>query len=199
MVNWGDVPTWCLVGLAAIGGAAALWQLQLQRIQLGEQQKVIERQTRLQEREQADQIDMAPGSLSGALATVLPPESGELAHTVVVTNGSKRPVREVAAKIVAIGTDRSVRFEKLADVYGNLVRGPETPGQPGSSPAQFNLRARASTMPVLRVERSAAFVWGFPVSEFPEIIPTIRFTDDAGLHWEIGVDLHLEKLPTRDW
>jgi hypothetical protein len=29
---------------------------------------------------------------------------------------------------------------------------------------------------------------------------TVRFTDDAGLHWQIDPDLHLKKLnDRRDW
>jgi hypothetical protein len=29
---------------------------------------------------------------------------------------------------------------------------------------------------------------------------TARFTDDAGLHWQVDPDLHLKKLPDRsDW
>jgi hypothetical protein len=27
----------------------------------------------------------------------------------------------------------------------------------------------------------------------------VRFTDDAGLHWQIDHDLHLERLSDRDW
>jgi hypothetical protein len=27
---------------------------------------------------------------------------------------------------------------------------------------------------------------------------TMRFTDDAGLHWQIDHDMHLEKLDNRD-
>jgi len=26
-----------------------------------------------------------------------------------------------------------------------------------------------------------------------------RFTDDAGLHWQIDQDLHLERLSEREW
>jgi len=26
-----------------------------------------------------------------------------------------------------------------------------------------------------------------------------RFTDDAGLHWQLDDDLHLKQLPGRDW
>jgi hypothetical protein len=32
----------------------------------------------------------------------------------------------------------------------------------------------------------------------PDATMTARFTDDAGLHWQIDHDLHLEKLDSRD-
>jgi hypothetical protein len=54
-------------------------------------------------------------------------------------------------------------------------------------------------MPVLRAGRQAGFVWALTAEQYPQVIPWLRFTDDAGLHWEIGVDLHLEKLASRDW
>ncbi len=34
----------------------------------------------------------------------------------------------------------------------------------------------------------------------PCLVTCPRLTDDAGLHWQIGEDMHLEKLPNRyDW
>ena len=58
MVAWGDVPTWVTAGVAflALIGASLAYrtqseQLRLQRIQLADQ-------TRVQEREQANQIDV---------------------------------------------------------------------------------------------------------------------------------------------
>jgi hypothetical protein len=33
----------------------------------------------------------------------------------------------------------------------------------------------------------------------PEGRMTARFTDDAGMHWQIDPDLHLGKLNSRDW
>jgi hypothetical protein len=65
VVDCGDVPTWCLVGLGAIGGAAALWQLRLQRIQLAAQQKVIADDALVREREQANQIDVTARQVDG--------------------------------------------------------------------------------------------------------------------------------------
>jgi hypothetical protein len=39
----------------------------------------------------------------------------------------------------------------------------------------------------------------FPVDTNTESILTLRFTDDAGLHWQADSDLHLEHLESRDW
>jgi hypothetical protein len=33
----------------------------------------------------------------------------------------------------------------------------------------------------------------------PEGQAVVRFTDDEGLHWQLGQDLHLQKLAARDW
>jgi hypothetical protein len=35
--------------------------------------------------------------------------------------------------------------------------------------------------------------------EFPDATVVARFTDDAGLHWQINHDLHLERLADRGW
>lgn len=54
-------------------------QLRLQRIQL-------EDQTRVQEREQANLIDVRASAIDGAQAKVLPDDKGESVHMLVVTN-----------------------------------------------------------------------------------------------------------------
>jgi hypothetical protein len=54
-------------------------------------------------------------------------------------------------------------------------------------------------MPVLRAGETATFVWSFTTAKWPRILPLVRFTDDAGLHWEIDNSLHLKKLAKRDW
>jgi hypothetical protein len=36
------------------------------------------------------------------------------------------------------------------------------------------------------------------VHQYPDAWLTARFTDDAGLHWQIGHDLDLKKLANRD-
>ena len=64
MVNWSDVATWLAVLGAWATALAALWQLRLQRIQL-------EDQTRIQEREQANLVDVSASSVDGVKARVL--------------------------------------------------------------------------------------------------------------------------------
>ena len=94
MVAWGDIPTWVTAGVAflALIGATLAYraqseQLRLQRIQL-------EDQTRVQEREQANLVDVRASAIDGAQAKVLPDDRSEPVHMVVVTNGSKRPAPE---------------------------------------------------------------------------------------------------------
>jgi hypothetical protein len=53
---------------------------------------------------------------------------------------------------------------------------------------------------VIKAGASGGFIWSS--GDKPDLQGSqfwVRFTDDAGLHWEIDNDLHLEKLPERDW
>jgi hypothetical protein len=63
----------------------------------------------------------------------------------------------------------------------------------------FVLGERSGTKPVLRADQTAVFVWSFTAALYPRFISWVRFTDDAGLHWEIDISLHLKKLDFRDW
>lgn len=194
MVAWGDVPTWVTAGVAfmALIGASLAYrtqseQLRLQRIQFQDQ-------TRIQEREQADQIDVVARTISKeAQESWLAKHQGELAHphahSVVVTNGSKRPIREVACK-VEVGRNDGSAHALGEGVYGYMA-GTDFVGH-------FIERGSGSTMPVLRAGMKAGFAWS-GAAEYPRIVWTVRFTDDAGRHWEIDTDLHLRKLDHRDW
>lgn len=141
MVNWGDVPTWLAFAGAFLGGGAALWQLRLQRIQLTDQ-------TRIQERQQANAIDVAGRPVDGAQAQVLPASEGESVHMVVVANGSDRPIREVACKIEAIEADEKTRRQKPADVCGEVLPmalGPSAQVETFVAPSSRQYRAGASS------------------------------------------------------
>jgi len=140
VVNWGDFPTWLAVfgGFAAAG--AALWQLQLQRIQLTDQ-------TRIQERLQADAIDVTASSIDGVQAGLLPSGHAEQVILVMVTNGSKRPIRDVACKVAAIQVDQTTH-EKPADLHGEIW--PPASG-PNAQPEKFFAQGPGPVMSVLRV------------------------------------------------
>lgn len=51
----------------------------------------------------------------------------------------------------------------------------------------------------LRPGGRGAFICGFPVTPSPDGRLHVRFTDDAGLHWQLDQDHHLERLTERDW
>jgi hypothetical protein len=72
----------------------------------------------VQERRQADAVDVAAGPIDGAQAGLLPSDKSELVHMIMVTNDSNRPIREVTCESEAIQADERIRHEKLADVGG---------------------------------------------------------------------------------
>ena len=91
MVNWGDVPTWATAGvafLALIAGALAYRtqseQLRLQRTQLADQ-------TRVQEREQANQVEVLWQNIDPA-ALLLPDEFADVVGMLVVVNKDRKSV-----------------------------------------------------------------------------------------------------------
>ena len=50
----------------------------------------------------------------------------------------------------------------------------------------------------VRAGEAAAFIFEVDPSSYAEARMSARFTDDAGLHWQINHDLHLEPLDNRD-
>lgn len=51
----------------------------------------------------------------------------------------------------------------------------------------------------LRSGGRAGFECGFPYTTWSHGTLSVRFTDDAGLHWQLDQEHHLEHLPERDW
>ena len=195
MVNWGDVPTWATAGvafLALIAGALAYRtqseQLRLQRTQLADQ-------TRVQEREQANQVEVLWQNIDPA-ALLLPDEFADVVGMLVVVNNSKRPIRIVACKRGLTPTDGEPGPVRLADVCGEL-----RPYPPGRLEDTL-LVTGESMVPLIKAGTKAGFVWS-PANESGSGIDFfrmwVRFTDDASLHWQIDTTLHLEKLARRDW
>ena len=203
MVDWGDVPTWVTAGVALLALVAAVRAYQDQSAGLKKQAEAVEMQrqqleaqTRLQEREQADPVDVQVRAYDGAQATVLPRDKGEQVHMVVVINNSNRPIRFVVPKVEpGDGNWKGTQGAKIADVLGEM-----TPIGVGSARVDaFEFKARTGVMPLLRAGHKAAFAWGLTVLARPSIRSCVRFTDDAGLVWEVDSFLHLQKLSSRDW
>ncbi len=109
------------------------------------------------------------------------------ASVIVITNGSRRPIRNVAARRDA-GSGEGPR---PASRFGEYYDG------------EYINVAEGSHIDVVRAGNKV----GFP---FPALMPGVvehtaetkieaRFTDDAGLHWHIDNELHLRQIKRRDW
>ena len=179
-INWGDAPAWGALVIAGVGGSIALAQLR-------QQQRVIARELRrsaaLEEarfRGQAEDVDMAWSAGNGRETFVQ------------VTNYSRRPIRALDCEIVS-------------EDSGVVVAMPVQAGE-----MQETKLRRASDW-VLPKDGSAPGEWcnvlraggraGFLMSEPPGVgqKALVRFTDDAGLRWQLDNELHLERLTGEPW
>ena len=52
---------------------------------------------------------------------------------------------------------------------------------------------------LIRAGSKFGFQTSFHAKESGAARMMVRFTDDAGLHWEVYADLHLTRLKTRGW
>lgn len=120
---------------------------------------------------------------------MLPDGGGEPVHMIVVTNSSKRPVRWVTAKNTPFEENEippPTNHPVLADAWGVM----ETYALGSTAQAQaFVLKERSSTIPALRAGQAAAFVSGFATARYPYLVSWVRFTDDAGVDWEIDTSI----------
>jgi hypothetical protein len=103
----------------------------------------------------------------------------------VVENGSGRPIRDVVCRI----KPDSVRdYDREAAVVAELT---------GGNPPFLNPRQDGQAQ-LIRAGQTFGFRFPFPFVDHPDARMKVRFTDDAGLHWQIDHDMHLEKLEHRD-
>jgi hypothetical protein len=54
-------------------------------------------------------------------------------------------------------------------------------------------------VPLIRARSRFGFKAPIPVKDHGVARMMVRFTDDASLYWEVGPDLHLAKLDSRNW
>jgi len=180
-INWGDAPTWVAVAVASAGGWIALRQLR-------DQQDVIRRQTAQLERQQAEQIGFSWEPAGQINETIDDP-----IRMGVVRNDSRRPIRDVICRIQpGPGQD----FDQEAQGVTEIVDA----GIASNASAPVLLRPKLDRMvPVIRAGSRFGFKTSVTVKDHGVARMMARFTDDAGLHWEIDPDLHLAKLDSRGW
>jgi hypothetical protein len=177
-VNLGDLPTW--LGVVAASVAAIFVYLQLRS-----QQREIARQVAVLERQQANDIDVRRETIPVTGTTDKKGAANAIFHWgVAVENTSRRPIRNVVAKIQAspdVGLADAVKAG-FANRHSGMI----------------DFRER-SEIHLMRADNKCGFFFDFPVGKFHEARMVVRFDDDAGLSWQIDQDLHLQKIKQRDW
>jgi hypothetical protein len=186
-VNLGDLPTWLAFVAAAVAAYFVYGQLKGQRAE-------IARQTRLLERQQADQIDVSLHT-DDAVPPASPQAKNEPNWTVYITNGSRRPIRDIMATIVpAPGMDSAAATQR-ADIVTVTVRDSKVPE--ASAHASTLLKINVEAIALLRAGAIAGLVFQYRLKEYPKPRFAVEFTDDAGLRWQIDSDLHLQRIPEK--
>jgi uncharacterized membrane protein len=207
--TWTDVRTWAGFGIVIIGAGIALTQMDMQRRQLRSQQRVLEgevernkrrdalldgqlreleQRARTLDRQQAEAVDLKLSSNAEKVPGSEPPSQHRV-HVAEVANNSRRPIRDVSCRIEPEPGDGP---------YGSRRTGVYALSEMPASRVRIGL-SDGTHIPLLRADVAGAFVFAVDTKEHPIPRTTLRFTDDAGLHWQINHDLHLEQLPGRDW
>jgi hypothetical protein len=139
----------------------------LQRQQLQDQQQVIAAQTRLLERQQANQVEVTVEAISGAAVSVLPPETVRSVHMAVVTNNSGRPIRNLACHMTPEGQSPA-----LAAVIGELqdwqIASKATAGL-------LVLTVKADHWRIVPAGHRCGFVFAFDTDTYPKVATEARF------------------------
>jgi hypothetical protein len=175
----GDIPTWLLFLGASAAALIALRQLRTQ-------QKDIARQARQLERQQADEVGFVLDSAAGT--------GRQKRYVARVFNGSRRPIRNVVCHLEpGPGQGRHLAAKVGEMVDWGLSHAPERRGT--------FVGHDGSLVELIRAGATFSFVFG--AGEYPDARASARFTDDAGLSWQIDHNLHLERFrepaPHQPW
>jgi hypothetical protein len=162
---------------------------------LDKQIRESEQWARTFERQQAEMIDLGPGSIRTTIPGLVTDEDSR-AWRVNIANGSSRPIRDAAGRIEAAPGD-APQQATLAAVYVEFTPGPLTPS--GGSRRTLIEPPERPDIPLIKAGSTGVLIFPVGAKANPNVWFTVRFTDDAGLHWQIDHDLHLEKLDNRDW
>lgn len=213
-VQWGDMPTW-LLAVIALAALIAAWlayrkqadaagklaeQVTLQAVQLRDQQeanakqaKVMDAQLRemqqresIIERQQADEVRLAASRWIGKVPG-LRDEKGPPVYMARAENRWHRPITNVVCRIQTTPGD----LMHEACLVGRVSSFP-------GGPEMIRDTTEETKLGLVRPSGSVVFVFLYEIEQYPDARMTLRFTDDAGLHWQIDHDEHLEKLPSCD-
>jgi hypothetical protein len=187
-VAWGDVPTWVESVVVFFGLPAALLQLRMQRIQLREQQRELAEHRLLLDRQQANKVNLTRESSDSSPATY---SAAGRVWMAVITNGSERPIRDVASRIQIV---------RDGPLMGDARIGELIPNSSVQNGRAFQDLPTEHKVAIIRIDHSCGFAFGVGADRHPMAQVAARFTDDAGLHWQLDQDLHLKKLVDRsEW
>jgi hypothetical protein len=171
---------------------------------LQESLKERERLRQIAERQQANDVGFAwwpsshvlivspPVRLPGApVRTEMVPPATSGDSVLVIDNASRRRILRAACRVEP---SEGSGLVLAAECTGQL-----SDAKTESHRAFLNNPADGSTVPLIRADSRYGFLLRFDLEANPGARLAARFTDDAGLHWQIDQDLHLEPLSSRDW
>jgi hypothetical protein len=160
----------------------------------GKQLRESEQRIMIIERQQAEMIDLEPRSTLREVPG-LDPATNDTARAADVANRSPRPIRNVACRIEA-APSAPAQEASLSGVYAEFPPGPlQAPGATNRALIDPPAKPRIT---LIRSGETGAFLFPVGARLNQDARVAVRFTDDAGLHWQIDHDLHLEKLDNRD-
>jgi hypothetical protein len=113
----------------------------------------------VREREQASRVEIAVYPVDGSEARVLPPDSHEQVLMVAITNGSNRPIRNIAARAVERGNQPADQV--APERYGSFVSyglGPNF-GEGTTRAEHIIWLDHGPVLPLLTAGDKGAFVW----------------------------------------
>jgi hypothetical protein len=176
-------------------------QLEDQRQANAKQAQVLDAQLREMqqraeaiERQQADATRLTPTWWSGQVPGIRA-KPGPNVHMARVENRWHRPITNVVCRILPAPGDAM----RVAALVGRMLKSDPPPGPPPGLGPRWVLvdQAEDTTVALVRPGEGAGFVFIYEAGQYPDARMTVRFTDDAGLHWQINHDEHLEKLDNR--
>jgi hypothetical protein len=198
--TWDDIRSWATLAVLVLGFTVAAYELNLQRRQFADQARrsigrdalldgqlrELQQRAELTRREQAEAIGLGLGQTSPSVS------GGTPEYLATVQNGSRRLIRDVTCRLLP-GDHRDAQSAKTVGQLANA--GSASPIAP---PTLINTRPGHHAR-IIRSGQTCGFAFNCEPATAPDAQVIARFTDDAGIHWQISPDLHLEDLDQRDW